>query len=138
MHRIKIAVSDDEINACHAVIAELRPHLDAEQFLAQIKRQAPDFRLVCLQDPVVKAVAGIRVAEWLAKGKYLEIEDLVTRDGDRSKGYGGLLFDWTVEYALQQGCSHVRLVSHVKRFDAHRFYLNKKMAIEAHYFSMSL
>jgi hypothetical protein len=33
----------------------------------------------CLDDDGIKAVAGYRVSEWLHAGKYLEIEDLVTR-----------------------------------------------------------
>jgi hypothetical protein len=32
----------------------------------------------------------------------------------------------------------MRLVSHVKRFGAHRFYLRQGMIIEAHYFSLRL
>jgi GNAT superfamily N-acetyltransferase len=140
MSQINIATSDDEINACYVVMTELRPHLTLNEFIAQVKRQAngSNFCLVYLFDDEVKAVAGIRIAEWLAGGKYLEIEDLVSSSADRSKGYGGELFDWIVAYAKQQGCGQVRLVSHVKRFDAHRFYFKKRMAIEAHYFSMSV
>jgi GNAT superfamily N-acetyltransferase len=140
MTDINIATSDDEISACYAVMTELRPHLALDEFVAQVKRQAnaSNFSLVYLSNDGIKAVAGIRIAEWLAGGKYLEIEDLVSRSADRSKGYGGELFDWIVDYAKEQGCREVRLVSHVKRFDAHRFYFKKRMALEAHYFSMSI
>lgn len=139
MPEIKIARSDKELHACYPVMAELRPHLDLDGFLAQVKRQmaAANFRIVYLRDGSIKAVAGIRIGEWLAEGgEYLEIEDLVSRAGERSKGYGGELFDWIVSLAKLEGCSRVRLVSHVTRVGAHRFYLNKGMAIEAHYFSM--
>jgi GNAT superfamily N-acetyltransferase len=91
-----------------------------------------------LKDGEVKAVGGFRIAEWLAGGKYLEIEDLATKDGERSKGYGGALFDWLVELARRENCDQIRLVSHVKRFGAHRFYLRQGMIIEAHYFSLRL
>src|SRR5688500_1493610 len=113
MTQIKIAAADDELNACYPVMAELRPHLGPGEFLAQVKRQfeASGFCLVYLFERKIRAVAGLRVAEWLACGKYLEIEDLVARTGDRSKVYGGVLFDWIVDYAKQQGCSQVRLVS---------------------------
>ncbi|HKX84662.1 MAG TPA: GNAT family N-acetyltransferase, partial [Pyrinomonadaceae bacterium] len=76
--------------------------------------------------------------KWLAGGKYLEIEDLVTRDGARSAGYGGALFDWIVNFAREERCDQLKLVSNVSRFAAHKFYLNKGMIIEAHYFSMKL
>ena len=96
------------------------------------------FRLVYLDDNGVKAVGSYRIGEWLAGGKYLEIEDLVSKSDERSKGYGGELFDWIVKFAKQENCIQIKLVSHVTRFGAHRFYLNKKMIIEAHYFSLAL
>ena len=138
---IRTARTDAEIEACYAVMKELRPHLAAGDFLAQVKRQteAYGFRLIfCEHENEIVAVGGIRVAEWLAGGRYLEIEDLVAKDGARSRGFGGALFDWCVEHARANGCRQLRLVSHVKRFGAHRFYLRKGMDIEAHYFSMSL
>jgi len=140
MNEIKIAESGEEIRECYPVMFQLRPLLGEGEFCAQVKRQMANggFQLVYLRDGDIKAVAGIRIAEWLAGGKSLEIEDLVATENDRSKGYGGKLFDWIVRYGKEQKCTQVRLVSRVKRFEAHRFYLNKRMIIEAHYFSMPL
>ena len=56
----------------------------------------------------------------------------------RSKGYGGELFDWLMAEAARTGCRQVRLVSNVRRVDAHRFYTRKGMAHEAHYFSINV
>ena len=89
-----------------------------------------------LVDGEIKAVAGFRISEWLAAGKYLEIDDLVATGSERSKGYGGELFDWLVEHAKRNNCDQVRLVSRVTRLDAHRFYLKKQMKLEAYYFSL--
>jgi len=137
---IAIAETDEEIENCYSVMAELRPHIARADFLPLIKKFSAktNFRLVYLTDGrEVKAVGGFRISEWLAGGKYLEIEDLVAKDGERSKGFGGALFDWLVEYAKRENCDQLRLVSSVVRFGAHRFYLRKGMNIEAHYFSMS-
>ena len=140
MIEIKFAETETEIQACYPVMSELRPNIASEDFLPQVKRQMENhgFRLVYLSDGEIKAVAGIRIGEWLAGGKYLEIEDLVAVSGERSKGYGGRVFDWVVEYAKNQSCRQIKLVSNVTRFAAHRFYLNKKMNIEAHYFSRNI
>jgi len=141
MREIKIAESDEEIQCCYAIMAELRPHISPDEFVETVKRQIVNygFQLVYLtQSGEIKSVGGLRIAEWLAGGKYLEIEDLATKSGERSNGCGGELFDWIVDYARRENCDQVKLVSHVKRFAAHRFYLNKKMVIEAHYFSMAL
>jgi len=140
MRVIQLARTDEEIAACHSVMAELRPGFDADEFLRTVKRLAgtAGFQLAYLSDGGIKAVAGVRVSEWLAGGRYLEIEDLVTKSGERSKGYGGELFDWLVEYARKQQCRQLRLVSNVRRLDAHRFYVRKGMSLEAHYFSMDV
>jgi GNAT superfamily N-acetyltransferase len=138
---IKIAETDFEIEDCFSVMTELRPHIARADFVPLVKRLMVEtgFRMVYLKDDGnVKAVGGFRIAEWLAGGKYLEIEDLATRAGERSKGSGGAVFDWLVAFARENGCDQLRLVSHVRRFGAHRFYLRKRMIIEAHYFSMSL
>lgn len=136
---IKLVDSEADVRHCYPVMAELRPHLTLDAFVAQVERQrAAGFALVALFDPEVKAVAGIRIGEWLASGRCLEIEDLATREGERSHGHGGALFDWIVEYAREQRCAEVKLVSHVRRFGAHRFYLRKRMSIIAHFFSLPL
>lgn len=139
-NRITLAETEQEIAACYPVMAELRPHLRAEEFVPTVKRLAgaAGYRLAYLDDGGVRAVAGFRISEWLAGGKYLDIDDLVAAAGERSKGYGGELFDWLVRHAREHECAHVRLVSRVTRHDAHRFYLNKRMVIEAYYFSLPL
>ena len=136
---IAFATTDGKIKECYEVMCQLRSHITAEDFLPRVRRQMErfDYRLAYLSDEgEVKAVAGIRSSEWLHGGNYLEIDDLVSKDGERSKGYGGELFDWIVELARVEKCDHVRLLSGVQRFDAHRFYLKKRMNIEAHYFTM--
>jgi hypothetical protein len=88
---IAIATTAPQITVCDPVMAELRPHLQKDHFLSSVSRlaQVARFQLAFLVDGEVKAVAGIRISEWLAGGKYLEIEDLAVRSGDRSRGYGG-------------------------------------------------
>jgi GNAT superfamily N-acetyltransferase len=140
MSRVGIAVTREEVTRCFGVLSQLRPHITEAAFTPLIERLAKltGLELAYVDDNGIQAVAGYRVSEWLAGGRYLEIEDLVTADGARSKGHGGRLFDWLVELAKRRECRQVRLVSNVKRADAHRFYLRKGMAIEAHYFSMNI
>jgi len=140
MMRIALAEEDQEIESCYAVMAELRPHVQPREFLARVKRQfeIAGYRLAYLADEEVKAVAGFRISECLAWGKFLYVDDLVSKSDDRSKGFGGALFDWLVEYAKQEKCDQFHLDSGVQRFAAHRFYLHKRMIIEAHHFGLKL
>ena len=137
---IFLAESDHEIESCYPVMAELRPHLSADEFLARVKRQAgiANYRLAYLIDGEIKAVAGFRISECLAWGKFLWVDDLVAKGDARSRGYGGRLFDWLVGHAGAEACEQLHLDSGVQRFDAHRFYLTKRMIIECHHFSLKL
>jgi hypothetical protein len=138
--KILLATSDDEIKACYPVMAELRPHVRSDEFLERVKRQAEiaGYSLACVIDDEVKAVAGFRISENLAWGKFLYVDDLVSKARERSKGYGGALFDWLVKHAKENDCDQFHLDSGVHRFDAHRFYLIKRMAIESHHFGLKL
>ena len=138
--RIALAAEDEEIRSCYPVMAELRPHVSAEEFLPRVRRQMEDagYRLAYLSDGEVKAVAGFRISECLAWGRFMYVDDLVSKEGERSKGYGGQLFDWLVEYARGEGCEQFHLDSGVQRFAAHRFYLTKRMSIDAHHFGLKL
>ncbi|HLA71259.1 MAG TPA: GNAT family N-acetyltransferase [Steroidobacteraceae bacterium] len=137
---IGLATDGPQIAACYPVMAELRPHLNAAEFAPTVLHlmNTTGFELAYLDDGGIKAVAGFRVSEWLHAGKYLEIEDLVVTGSARSKGYGGQLFDWLLARAEGRSCRELRLLSGVKRVDAHRFYLRKGMVIEAHYFSIKV
>jgi GNAT superfamily N-acetyltransferase len=141
MIHIAIATSEAEITACFPVMQELRPHLNnVASFVAQVQRQQHQgYQLAYLEDQdQLRAVAGFRLGECLAWGKFLYLDDLVTRAGDRSQGYGNALFDWLVQYAKTHDCGYLQLDSGVQRFAAHRFYLRKRMEISSHHFSLKL
>jgi GNAT superfamily N-acetyltransferase len=139
--KIDVARTDEEVAACYPVMSELRPHLSADGFVSLVRRlgSITGLEVAYLSEHgEIKSVAGYRISEWLAGGKYLEIEDLISKSSERSKGYGSELFDWLTSLAAKQGCRQVRLVSNVRRENAHRFYLRKGMSLEAYYFSINV
>jgi GNAT superfamily N-acetyltransferase len=137
---IRLAESDADIERCFAVMVQLRPHLTKDEFMRRVKLQQPEgYHITYVADGgAVKAVAGWRIQNMLAHGKLLYVDDLVTDEHSRSQGYGNQLFDWLVDYATAQGCEEFQLDSGVQRFNAHRFYLRKRMAIVSHHFAMKL
>ena len=139
--RIAIADQEGQIRRCFDVMRELRSHIaTVEEFLERVQRQQQQgYRLVSLEvDDQIRAVAGYRCQEMLFHGRVLYVDDLVTREVDRSAGYGGELFDWLVGQAREHECHSFELDSGVQRFDAHRFYLRKRMKIASHHFSLQL
>ena len=138
---ISIVETREDIATTWPVMRQLRPHLDAEGYLALVLRlrKERDFRLARMTvDGKVVAVAGLRFGEWLHGGPYLEIEDFVTDEDCRSHGYGAAFFDWIAALGPQAGCRHLRLTSGVQREAAHRFYRRKGMSLDAYYFSLDL
>ena len=138
---IGLAITDGEIAACFPVIAQLRPHVREEAFVTRVRRQEKEsgYTLAFVEDTdVVRSVAGFRISESLFYGRFLYVDDLVTDEASRSKGYGERLFDWLVQRAREKNCEAVALDSGVQRFGAHRFYLKKRMDILCHHFALKL
>ena len=137
---IHLAESALEIKACFAVLSELRTHLPPEGFVDRIRRlQRSGYRLAYLEvDGQVVCVAGFRLCENLPWGRFLYVDDLVTRSAARSKGHGRQLLDWLADHARVQGCQELHLDSGVQRVDAHRFYRSLRMKHTSHHFSLDL
>lgn len=135
-HIIRIAETDREIDDCFPVMTQLRPHLARAAFVARVRRQMADgYRLVCLREEnTVRAVAGYRVSENLAWGKFLYVDDLVTDSSQRSRGSGKALLAWLRDEAQRSGCIQLDLDSGTWRKDAHRFYLREGMDLNCYHF----
>jgi GNAT superfamily N-acetyltransferase len=140
MNHVAIAKSDEEIRDCFAVMRELRTNLENSDFLKTVRRlEKEGFRLAKLgEGGETKAVAGFRITESLDNGRFMYVDDLVTKAEERSRGHGQRLFDWLIDYSKSQGCSAVTLDCGVQRFDAYRFYLRNKMRISSHHFYLPL
>ena len=137
--RIELAEQEDDIARCYPVMVQLRPHLDAPTFVAQVQRQFDQgYRLAFVEDNgTVVAVAGFREMEMLSRGRHIYVDDLETDAAGRSKGYGAALMDWLVAYARERGLDAVELDSGVQRFDAHRFYFRQRMHVASYHFTLS-
>ena len=112
----------------------------AEDFAAQVRRQQKQGYQIAFieEDGEVRAVAGYRYLESLFSGKFLYVDDLVTRAQDRSRGFGGVLLDWLFDEAVAHGCARLELDSGVQRAEAHRFYFSKRMTVTSFHFGRSL
>lgn len=130
----------ESLRAAWAVVAQLRPHLDAHSFAARVAEQRTEgYRAVGLfEEGACVAFAGFRLASMLARSRALYVDDLVTADGARSRGHGATLLRWLVDEAHRLGCERLHLDSGVQRHAAHRFYLRHGFDISAHHFGVAL
>lgn len=136
------AKSDLELAACFWVFRELRPHLSREEtFISQVRRQhissGYDISVVKINDSVVSAM-GFRIGEFLAWGKILYIDDLVSLPAYRDQGCAAKLLAWGEDYAKENVCKAIHLDSGYSRKNAHRLYLNAGFSMVSHHFQKNL
>ena len=134
------AITDSEIERCFHVLAELRPHLKQDDFLATVRAMEEDgFRLAFIeQDAEVVAAAGYRIDSNLFMGKHCYVDDLVTAEAQRSKGFGQQMIDWLRAEAQAAGCKWFHLDSGTQRDKAHKFYFAQGFTIASYHFSEEL
>lgn len=143
-HRIEVLDPHDraQVERCFRVVAFLRPHLSAEQFHERLQVQAGEgYNLVYIADDgdgAVSAAAGYRIGHYLAWGKILYVDDLVTHPDRKNRGLGGALMDWLIARAREQRCDELHLDTGFTRHDAHRLYLNKGLLLSCHHMSLKL
>ena len=133
---IKIVETDMEIGNCFTVVQQLRPNLVQEKFIVYVKTlMAEGYQLAYkeVNDKVV-CVAGFRISHNLFAGKNLYVDDLVTSEDERSKGYGEEMMNWLRDIAIEKKCVVFHLDSGVQRHKAHKFYLNQGMDIVSYHF----
>lgn len=118
-------LSDAQVEKVFPLMKELRPHLDADQYLRLYKeaKLRDDYRLygVVLGDLCV-SLMGARVLYDFTHGKHLYIDDLVTTKDLRGQGLGRLLLQYALELARNEECTGLRLGTGVDNRDGQRFY----------------
>jgi GNAT superfamily N-acetyltransferase len=137
---VKIASNDEEISSCFETMSLLRPGLQAENFVSQVKAMKEEgYVLLYIQDGErVVAVAGYRILTMLYAGKLLYIDDLVTIESHRGKGYASRLLYHVYQRARQKNCISVQLDSGYARTEAHKLYFKEKFSINAFHFTRQL
>jgi GNAT superfamily N-acetyltransferase len=137
-------LAGDDSALAYVTMAELRRLDSREDFLDRVATQRREgYRLVASfeeGDADAAAVAGFRLAHFLAWGKVIYIDDFSTRASYRGRGHGARLMDWLIAEARRLGCDQLHLDSGLgaERESAHRLYLNKRLRISAHHFSIDL
>jgi GNAT superfamily N-acetyltransferase len=133
----KRAITDKEIESCFDVMSELRTRLRQGDFLKTVRHMETEgYRLAYIEEQgKVVSVAGYRIYTNLFMGKHLYVDDLVTSETVRSKGYGEKMVKWLREEARKEGCNVFHLDSGTQRGAAHKFYFRQGFTIASYHFS---
>lgn len=121
----------------YPVMQELRVELTEQAFRdLYTEAYAEGYRIVALFDEgECRAAAGYHLTHGFLHGRFMYVDDFVTSDRHRSKGYGRALNEHLFAVARRHGCSNVQLDSGTHRTDAHRFYFREGYVITSFHFS---
>jgi GNAT superfamily N-acetyltransferase len=134
-----------ETRRAAAALLELRPHHGSVEAMTERvdAARAAGYRVAASFDADEEhaaAVAGFRLGENLAWGRFLYVDDLVTRAVARGRGHADAVMALVTEIATREGCGELHLDSGVgpDRQDAHRFYFRHGMRINSYHFARGL
>lgn len=137
---MELLETKEDLELCYEVFKQLRPHLTSkEMFISQVNRQQLlSYQIIAIKNSTgqVVSAAGFRITEFLAWGKVLYIDDLITSPDFRGKGYGSSLLDWLIEKAKSEKCQALHLDTGYTRHDAHKLYLKADLKMKGHHLSI--
>lgn len=130
-----------EIERCYPAFCELRPNLkDVQSFVDQIiEQQKEGYKIFAIKEgEEVVSCIGLRIATFLAWGKILYIDDLITKSSARNQGYGNLLMTYVINFAREQNCMQIHLDTGYTRHAAHKVYINNGFEFNCHHLTLNL
>jgi GNAT superfamily N-acetyltransferase len=138
---IKSLKTHDEIAQSFDAFCELRPHLRSKEiFVTQVMEQYKEgYEIIAAYElDEVVACIGFRFLTTLAWGKILYIDDLITKEKNRGKGYGQILLDHVIKIAREHQCKEVHLDTGYTRHAAHKVYLKQGFEFNCHHLALKL
>lgn len=140
VYEIRKAESEEEILSCFDLLKILRPHIEKETFVEQVRHQENEgYQLMFISDDEgVKSVGGYRITHHLAWGKVLYVDDLITSPEARGIGFGTHLLKYLMGKAKEHKCDSIHLDTDIEKNDAHRLYLNLGLHVNCLHLSMEL
>jgi Acetyltransferase (GNAT) family. len=138
-----IAVTDAEgvphsnawLARCAEVHRQLRPQLPDDYSGRMAQVFASGGRMIAaVENEKVLGLAVFRVLSKTSSGCELYVDDLLTAEGERSRGVGQMLVEWLKRWGRENGCWTLTLDSGTQRYRAHRFYMREGFEIQSFHF----
>jgi len=127
------------LKRAEAVHRQLRTALPAD-YEGKMKRVFSGGARMCVatEGDSVRGLAVYRISENTFEGLHLYVDDIVTDEGERSKGVGRALMEHMQGLALAAGCEATTLDSGTQRQQAHKFYFREGMVVSSFHFRKPL
>ena len=113
-----------ELDIVWEVLSQLRVELEYGEFENLIyDMRDKEYKMFGLFDGgELVTYSGAFIQTNLYHKRHLFVDDLVTYDSIRSRGYGNAMIEYLINYAKVGGCENIVLSSGIQREDAHKFY----------------
>jgi len=114
-----------DLERFYPVMKELRKDLSYQDFqnLYEKAHEADGYEVVGFESQgKVVAVMGYRVLHDLVHGKHLYVDDLVSTESQRSKGFGAKLLAHAEGLAKELSCKGLRLCTGIENEKGKKFY----------------
>ncbi|MCC3861657.1 GNAT family N-acetyltransferase [Pseudemcibacter aquimaris] len=123
--------TDREIMDTYAVMNQLRPHVNEEDYLGLIREmEGQNGSLIAVMDDgKCVGCSFFRRETRLFTGPMVYVDDLVSDENTRSKGVGKMMIDWLTAYCRENGFKQLVLDSGVQRGKGHKFYFREGFTI---------
>src|SRR5207253_5189685 len=139
--QITIANTPAQIRRCHPVMRQLRPLFqDPEHFVERVLRQQKKDTCWRFLNLTEKS-APLPAIDSSNRSSPENFFTSTTWSRVKVTGRAVLVascFDWLIKQAREHDCENLELDSGVERFDAHRFYLLKRMNISSYHFRIRI
>lgn len=131
----------DDLERFYPVMKELRPHLSFDDYISIYNEahKSDGYEIVAIEENgKVQAVMGYRFLSDYVRGRHLYIDDLVSTESSRSKGFGAELLKYAEEIAKQNGIKALRLCTGIENERGVKFYENNKWVKRAFAYAKKL
>ncbi|MDU5108911.1 MAG: GNAT family N-acetyltransferase [Clostridium sp.] len=121
---IKELLEENQWRDAFKVVKQLRTDLNEDKYLQLVKLIHNDgYRMISLlENNEIVAIIGFTICTNLHSGKHIWVDDLITDENKRSKGYGEKLLSYVENIGRKNGCEILSLSSGLQRPKAHKFY----------------
>ena len=113
-----------ELDIVWEVLSQLRVELEYDEFENLIyEMRVKEYKMFGLfEGGELITYAGAFIQTNLYHKRHLFVDDLVTYQSVRSRGYGKAMLEYLSNYAKVGGCENIVLSSGLEKKDAHSFY----------------
>tara|TARA_B100001287_G_scaffold276569_1_gene287925 strand:+ start:5067 stop:5495 length:429 start_codon:yes stop_codon:yes gene_type:complete len=130
----------EELLMGYPLVIKLYPDLSLFEYEKQLDVMLPrNYSMLAVYDRgEIIGLSGIWIGHKLWCGKYMELDNVVVAQSERSKGVGAMMFDYAKKLAKQKSCASIGLDAFTYNHAAHKFFFKEDFIVKGYHFVHTL